>query len=92
VADGLKTPTAIGAAMLLDDLLGPDRRPALAKFTTPTLVIASATSPELEAQKAMAAKLPKARLEVMEDAGHAVFVDQPAHFDALLESFLSTAS
>jgi microsomal epoxide hydrolase len=92
VADALKTPTAIGAAMLADDLLGPDRTPALAKFTVPTLVVASATSQELDGQKAMATRLPHARFEVVPDAGHAVFVDQPERFDALLQAFLSTLS
>jgi non-heme chloroperoxidase len=92
VAEALKTPTAIGAAMLTDDLLGPDRTAALAKFTAPTLVIASATSPELDGQKAMAARLPHARFEAVADAAHAVFIDQPERFDALLEGFLSEGS
>jgi microsomal epoxide hydrolase len=89
VADALKTPTAIGEAMLVADLFGVDRSPALAKFDRPTLVIASGTSQELDAQKAMAAALPHGRIEVMQDAGHAVFVDQPERFDKLLAAFLA---
>ena len=89
VADALKTPTAIGAAMLADDLLGPDRTPALAKFTVPTLVIASGASPQFAAQLGMAAHLPFGRFEVVDDAGHAVFVDQPERFDALLRAFMT---
>jgi len=89
IADALKTPDAIGAAMLADDLLGPDRTPAIAKFDVPTLVIASENSPELDAQRAMAAKLPHGRFVVAANAGHAVFVDQPERFDALLDGFLS---
>ena len=85
----LETPPAIGEAMLVADLFGADRTPALAKFDRPTLVIASAYSPELDAQKAMAAAIPHARFEAVEDAGHAVFVDQPARFDALLAGFLA---
>lgn len=89
VASLLKTPTSIGQAMLLADLFGVDRTPALAKLDRPTLVIAAASSPELEAQKAMAAKLPHGRIETIEDAGHAVFVDQPQRFNAMLARFLA---
>jgi microsomal epoxide hydrolase len=89
VADALKTPTAIGEAMLVADLFGIDRSPALAKFDRPTLVIASASSQELDAQKAMASSLPQGRFEIMQDAGHAVFVDQPERFDRLLAAFLA---
>lgn len=88
VADLRKLPTSIGQSMLLADLFGLDRTPALAKLDKPALVIAAASSPELEAQKAMAAQLPHARLETIGDAGHAVFVDQPQRFDALLARFL----
>jgi microsomal epoxide hydrolase len=89
VADALKTPTAIGEAMLVADLFGVDRSAALAKFDRPTLVIASGASQELDAQKALASTLPQGRIEVMEGAGHAVFVDQPEHFDRLLAAFLA---
>jgi microsomal epoxide hydrolase len=92
VADGLKTPPAIGAAMLADDLFGPDRTGATAKIDVPTLVIASAGSRELAGQRAMAAKIAHAEFEVIPDAGHAVFVDQPARFDALLNAFISALS
>ena len=89
MADALKTPTAIGEAMLVADLFGIDRSPALAKFDRPTLVIASASSQELDAQHAMASALPRGRIEVMKDAGHAVFIDQPERFDRLLAAFLA---
>lgn len=89
VADALKTPTAIGEAMLVADLFGVDRSPALAKFDRPTLVIASGFSQELDAEKAMASALPQGQIEVMRDAGHAVFVDRPERFDGLLTTFLA---
>jgi len=89
VEDALKTPTAIGAAMLADDLFGPDRTPALGKLNVPTLVIASENSEELEGQRAMAAKLPRGRFVVIPGANHAVFIDQAARFDALLEDFMA---
>jgi microsomal epoxide hydrolase len=85
----MKTPAAIGAAMLVSDLLGPDRTGALARLDKPALVIAAGRSPELEAQRAMAGKLAKGRFEVVEGAAHAVFIDEPERFDALLASFLA---
>jgi len=88
VDNALKTPTAIGAAMLVADMFGVDRRGAIAKVNCPVLVIASPRSPELADQKAMAAKFHVARFEVVDQAGHAVFVDQPDRFDALVRDFL----
>ena len=90
VDEALKTPTAIGASMLVDDLLGPDRTPALASMKVPTLVIASSSSQELAAQQAMANRLPQGRFEVMKEAGHALFIDQPQRFEAILTSFLAS--
>ena len=60
----------------------------VAKIDKPTLVIASATSSELAAQKQMAADIPDATLHVVEDAGHAVFLDQSKEFSTLLARFL----
>lgn len=88
VDEALKTPTAIGEAMLVADLFTVDRRPALAKIDRPLLVIASPRSSELAQQRAMAARVPHAQFEVVSGAGHAVFVDQPEKFTALLTNFL----
>lgn len=92
VSDSLKTPTAIGAAMLVADLFGVDRTPALAKLNRPTLVIAAASSDELAAQRAMVGRLPQGRIEVVAEAGHAVFIDQPKRFNAILQGFLDELS
>ncbi len=89
VAASTATPPAIGTAMLVADEFGVDRTPTLAKFDRPTLVIAAATSDELDAQKAMAARIPQGRIEVVAGAAHAVFIDQPERFDALLRGFLA---
>ena len=89
VNEALKTPTAVGEAMLVADLFGRDRRPAIAKMNLPVLIIASSRSSELAEQKAMASKMPNGRFEVVENAGHAVFVDQPDQFNALLRNFLT---
>jgi pimeloyl-ACP methyl ester carboxylesterase len=88
VAAAELTPPAIGVAQLVADMFGVDRTATLAKFDRPTLVIASSSSSELDAQKAMAARLPQGRFVAIEGAQHAVFVDQPERFDALLRDFV----
>jgi len=63
-----------------------NRTPALKKIDCPTLIIASAKSDELARQQAAATQIPRARLEKVEGAAHAVFVDQPDRFDELLKN------
>jgi non-heme chloroperoxidase len=76
--------------MLISDIFGADRRPPLAKLDRPALVVASDSSPVLDVQKEMAASTPRAKLVVIDGTAHAVFVDDPAAFDAALESFLES--
>jgi non-heme chloroperoxidase len=90
VATGMGTPTNTGIAMLAADLLGKDRRLALKKMDKPTLVIASATSPELAAQRGELKALPHGTFASVDKAGHGVFVDQPEAFDHILETFLAS--
>ena len=89
VVQARKTPTAIAAAMLVADLFGTDRSAAVAKIDRPALVIASPRSPDVAAQKGMAVKIAGAEFHVVDDAGHAVFFDQPESFNALLGRFLA---
>ena len=90
VQSTLQTPTNTGIAMLISDIFGADRRPPLAKLDRPALVIASGSSPLLDVQKEMAASIPGAKLVVIDRTAHAVFVDDPATFDAALQSFLES--
>jgi len=87
----MHTPVDVGVSMLVQDMFTVDRRQALKKFDKPTLVIASAASPLLDAQKQMAAALPHGRFVAVEHAAHAVFFDQPAEFDRRLDTFISAA-
>jgi microsomal epoxide hydrolase len=89
VATGLKTPSSIGTAMLVADLYGADRSRALDKVNAPVLVVAAANSPDRDAQREMAAQIPGARFHVIDDASHAVFLDQPEAFRAVLSEFLA---
>jgi non-heme chloroperoxidase len=85
------TPPAVGTAMLVSDIFGADRRPALQKIDRPAWVIASANSPLLDAQKEMATDIRGAHLVVVPNVGHAVFVDDPASFDKALGELLAAS-
>ena len=91
IAIGLKTPPAIGIAMLVADLFGVNRTAALKKIDCPVLIIASAKSDELARQQAGASQIPHVRFEKI-DAAHAVFLDQPQRFGELLEKFAKAAT
>jgi non-heme chloroperoxidase len=92
VESTLKTPTDVGIAMLVMDIFGADRSSPLAKLNKPALVIASASSPLLDLQKAMAATIPGAQFVAIEETGHAVFIDQPNKFDDTLKAFLQSVN
>jgi microsomal epoxide hydrolase len=65
-----------------------DRTSALKKLDRPTLIVASHASGELQEMREMASQLSAGRIEVVGDAGHALFVDQPERFAKLLDDFL----
>ena len=88
VDDALRTPPDLGITMLLMDFMTVDRRAALPGINRPTLVIAAAGSDELDAQREMASRIPGARLEIIDRAGHAVFLDQPGPFHDVLAEFV----
>lgn len=91
MVDGsLRTPTSTGISMLTMDMFAVDRRPALAKFDKPTLIIAAGTSFEPADQQAEARHMPDAYAVVIPNAGHAVFHDQPEAFERTLRELLST--
>jgi pimeloyl-ACP methyl ester carboxylesterase len=87
IATAMKTPPSIGIAMLVADMFGVDRTPALRKVDCPALVIAATKSEELAAQRAEAKAIRNARFVEIEDAAHAVFLDQPDRFEAALSDF-----
>lgn len=88
-ADIAATPTAFGSAALIADLYGADLTPALKELDRPTLIVASATEEDLQAQEDEVKVLPNGRLEVVENAAHAVFIDQPDRFGQILEQFMA---
>jgi pimeloyl-ACP methyl ester carboxylesterase len=90
VSTGMKTAPDIGVGILVADMFGVNRTPALKKIECPTLIIASAKSFELSRQQAAANQIPHARFEKVDDTAHAVFIDQPERFDELLSSFVAS--
>jgi non-heme chloroperoxidase len=84
----LRTPTDSAVAML-SSMVSVDRRPALAKINRPTLIVA-AGSRKRQLQEEMHRRIAGSRLVFFESAGHALFVDEPDRFNALLDEFLQT--
>jgi non-heme chloroperoxidase len=80
----LKTPMGAALSLLLDSVTG-DRRPALRHVAVPTLILT--TSENQAVGEYMKSKAPRSRLEVIEGAGDAMFLDKPQTFNQLLESF-----
>lgn len=67
-----------------------ERAVELARLRAPLLAIAgSLDAPSVAASRELAAALPRARVEIVEGAGHLVNLARPAEFNALLESFLA---
>ena len=64
---------------------------SLPAIRVPTLLMVGADdTPFLDAMGYMARKIPGARYEIVEDAGHGVNVDRPARVNALLDGFLAS--
>jgi microsomal epoxide hydrolase len=88
ITTAMKTPPSIGMSMLVSDMFTVDRRAALAEMNCPVLIIAAGTSHELERQKAESGAIKNARFVTIDDAAHAVFLDQPVRFAGALAEFL----
>jgi len=83
----LKTPTNSAAALMVGSVGKLDWTGALAKLgSAPLLYVCT---PRLKPQADMVRqKLPSARVEIFEDAGHALFVDDAERFNKLVEEFV----
>lgn len=83
----LKTPADSGVALFFG-YFTTDNRPALVKIDRPTLIIV-AFSPWIPSYQELHQAIADSQFEVFDDVGHALFVDAPDKFNALLEEFLS---
>ena len=85
IAASLKTPLASALSLYFDQFTS-DRTPALRHIPVPTLILT--TSENKAVGEYMQAKIQRATLEVIEDAGSAIFLDKPQAFNQILEKFL----
>ncbi len=83
----LKTPTNSAMAIWLGFVVS-DFRPALARIDKPALIIVAAKGPCGDVCEDMHKRIPGSRLEIMDNVGHALFVDDPERFNTLLENFI----
>ncbi|MGH9794411.1 MAG: alpha/beta fold hydrolase [Candidatus Acidiferrales bacterium] len=92
-AAALQTPTDAAMALMVGTFSS-DHTAALAKIDKPALVIAAGdekSNPWVAKYRAMAQSIPGARFELFPDCGHALFADDPARFNSLLEQLLTAA-
>jgi non-heme chloroperoxidase len=82
----LETPTDSAIALVVSGFTT-DNRPALEKINKPTLIVTSKGSFG-ELYQDMQKSIVGSKLETFDDAGHALFVDDPDKFNGLLEDFL----
>lgn len=83
----LLTPTDSAVAMAVAGFLTDDR-PGLAKIDKPTVIV-GASKNLLPLFQDMQKRIPGAKLEMFDDAGHALFVDDADKFNILLEEFIT---
>lgn len=86
----LRTPTSVAFTLLANLMLTEgDWRPALRGLDRPVMYV---VTPGMRAQgEVVKALVPSARVETV-DAGHALFVDEPERFNALVREFAASAS
>jgi pimeloyl-ACP methyl ester carboxylesterase len=81
----MKIPTGTVLSLWMDLFTG-DRRPLLARVRVPALIVMSEDNRLLG--EYLQGKINGSKLEVIEGAGHAVFLDKPQAFNQVLEDFL----
>lgn len=81
----IKIPTGTVISLLMDLFTG-DRRPLLPRVNVPTLVVMAESNRLLG--EYLQSKVAGSKLEVIAEAGHAVFLEKPQAFNQVLESFL----
>ena len=85
----LKMPTNSAVAVFLGSLMS-DNRSALSKIDRPTLIVVARVPAWMSLYEDLQKGIRGSRLEVFEDAGHALFVDEAPKFNKVLEDFLSS--
>jgi len=88
IAASLRTPTNTAVALMANLIRQDDWRSMLAKIDKPVFYVVRLDFQEQT--EILRATLPSARVEVFEDAGHALFVDDSERFNNSLQGFLNT--
>jgi non-heme chloroperoxidase len=84
----LQTPTNSAIAIWVGYFVS-DFRPALARIDKPTLIIMTPQGPCANVCADMQKRIRGSRLEVMENTGHGLIVEEPERFNSLLEDFIN---
>lgn len=85
VNEALRTPTSV-ATVLAYDYFYLDRRPFLMKIDVPTLLIM--TGENRGVGEYMKGAIPNSELSIFDDAGHALFMEDPKKFNDRVATFL----
>lgn len=83
----LKMPTDSAVAVSVSSISRSNWHLALTKLDRPVLVMCEAPLKSMAADPIVSV-VPSARVELFEDAGHALFVDDPERFNTALEDFV----
>lgn len=87
VAASMKMPTDTAVAVSVSTITRADWRPAIARLDRPALIICE-TAMKGPAADLIKSMVPSTRVELFDDAGHALFVDDSTRFNTVLEDFL----
>jgi len=87
VEASLKMPADSAIAASAGSASRGDWRPAIAKLDRPILILCQAAS-KSRAADLIVSTVPSTRVELFEDAGHALFVDDAQRFNAVLDDFV----
>ncbi len=86
--EALATPTSAAVALFVGSIAS-STGAALGKIDKPTLIVYASSAVSNPAYEQMQRRIAGSRLERFESAGHALFVDEPDRFNALLDEFLN---
>ncbi len=86
--DAMATPTATAVALYVGSMASSSAA-ALARIDKPTLIVYASDLDPDPAYVRMQARIAGSRLERIEGAGHALFVDQADRFNRVLDAFVS---
>lgn len=87
IAVSLEMPPDLAVAASASSISRADWSPAIRKLDRPVLVMCE-TALKATAADPITGLVPTARVEIFENDGHALFVDDPDHFNKVLESFI----